>query len=122
MTRLEIFTLAVAFVAMAAVIELVRRRQLREKYALLWLGVGAVFVVMAVARRGLDALARLLGIEYGPTLLFLAAILFLLVLVAHLSWEISRLEERTRTLAEEIALLRPRKAPKESDPVAEDDG
>lgn len=118
MTRLEVFTLAVAVVAMVAVIELVRRRQLREKYALLWLGVGVLFTVMALARRALDALATTLGIDYGPTLLFLAAILFLLVLVAHLSWEISRLEERTRTLAEEIALLRPLRPEGDPDPDA----
>ena len=47
-----------------------------------------------------------MGIKYEPATFFLAAIAFLFVIVVHFSWELSRLEDRTRTLAEEVALLR----------------
>ena len=50
-----------------------------------------------------------LGVDYGPSAVFLGAIVFLLLVCMHLSWEVSRLEERTRTLAEELALLRRRR-------------
>lgn len=88
------------------ILRLVRRRQLRAKYSLLWLPLGAVFVVLGIAPGLLDWAAGKVGIYYAPALLFLAGILFLLLVAVHLSWEVSRLEERTRILAEELALMR----------------
>jgi len=88
------------------ILRLVRRRQLRAKYSLLWLPLGAVFVVLGIAPGLLDWAAGQVGIYYAPALLFLAGILFLLLVAVHLSWEVSRLEERTRILAEELALMR----------------
>jgi hypothetical protein len=105
-TRLEFFALFAALVNVVVMIELVRRRKLREKYAFLWLGVGAGGLILGVSRGLLDRLAHAVGIAYPPTLLFVFAVLFLLIVCGHLSWEVSRLEERTHILAEEIALLR----------------
>lgn len=105
--RLGVFTLLVTLGAVVMILELVRRRQLREKYALLWLGVGAVMLMLSLGRPVVDWASERIGITYGPTVVFLFAILFLLGVVGHLSFEVSRLEERTRMLAEEIALLRP---------------
>ena len=48
----------------------------------------------------------LFGIGYAPATFMLLALSFLLVLALHFSWELSRLEDRTRALAEEYALLR----------------
>jgi hypothetical protein len=108
LTRLEVVLLLVAFGAVAFILELVRRRQLREKYALLWLLVGTAGMLLTAFRPVLDRLSLVLGIAYPPAALFLFATLFLMGVVAHLSWEVSRLEDRTRRLAEEVALLRPR--------------
>lgn len=107
MTRLNlvIFIITIAFVIL--VTELVRRRALREKYALLWMGVGGVVLLLSLFRPVLDRLSSMLGIDYGPSALFLFSTLFLVGVAAHLSFEVSRLEEKTRRLAEEIALMRP---------------
>lgn len=83
---------------------LVRRQRLRAKYTLLWLGTGLVMVVLTAVPGLLDEISRRLGISYGPTTLFSAAIVLLLVVCMHFSWELSRLEERGRSLAEELAL------------------
>lgn len=88
------------------ILRLVRRRQLRVKYAFLWLSVGVVMVALAISPAILDRVSLWLGIDYGPATLFLAAITLLLLVAVHVSWELSRLEERTRKLAEELALLR----------------
>ena len=56
----------------------------------------------------LDRISLALGIAYGPSAFFLFAIFFLMMVTAHLSWELSRLEEKSRRLAEEVALLRAR--------------
>lgn len=106
MRRLDVFILVVALLNVGLMIELVRRRQLREKYALLWMSVGVGGIILGLGRTLVDRLARALGVSYGPSFVFLGAILFLLLVCMHLSWEVSRLEERTRILAEEMALLR----------------
>lgn len=107
MNRLQVVVVLLALATLGFILELVRRRQLREKYALLWLVVGGMSVLLGVFRPALDALSRTLGIAYGPSTLFLFSTVFLMLVVAHLSWEISRLEEKTRRLAEEIALMQP---------------
>lgn len=102
----EFIAVSVALAFMLFVVRLVGRQQLKEKYAFLWIGVGGIVVALSLMSEVTDRLARAVGVNYGPAIIFLLAILFLLAVVAHLSWEISRLEERTRRLAEEIALHR----------------
>jgi hypothetical protein len=95
-----------AFILLVVILELLRRRQLREKYAMLWLAVIAVILPIAIFPRALDGVATKLGIASGASLILFLGVVFLLVVSIHLSWEVSRLEEETRTLAEDAALLR----------------
>ncbi len=88
------------------ILRLLRRHHLPARFALLWLSVGAVLIFLAAFPGVLDAASDWMGISYGPTTFFLGAITLLLLVVVHFSWELSRLEERTRLLAEELALLR----------------
>jgi len=104
--RLHLVVSIVGIVGLLAILRLVRRRRLKAKYSLLWLSVGVVFVVLGLFPSVLDWAARLLGVDYPPELLWLFGTVFLVLVVMHLSWELSRLEERTRVLAEELALLR----------------
>jgi hypothetical protein len=100
------------------VLHLLRSGRLRAKYAMLWSTVGAGLVILAAFPGLLDWTAGRLGIYYPPAAFLMAAVAFLFVLGVHFSWELSRLEERTRTLAEEVALLRDdldRRARKPSD-------
>jgi hypothetical protein len=106
MSRLEVTIAIIALANVVVMTELVRRRILREKYALLYGTVGFGGLVLALGRTAFDHVARELGVSYGPALLFLVAVLFLLFLCVGLSVEVSKLEERTEILAEEIALLR----------------
>jgi len=87
------------------VIEAIRRDRLKERYALLWLGAGGVMLVLAGWRSLLDRLAVALGVLYGPSLLFLAALLFLMVILLHFSLVISEHRDKTRRLAQHLALL-----------------
>ena len=68
--------------------------------------VSIVMIPLAFYPSLLDIVARWLGIASGVSLVLFLAIVFLLLVCVHLSWEVSRLEEETRTLAEEIALIR----------------
>ena len=104
--RLHVLTGLAGVVCMLGILRLVRRRQLRAKYSLLWLAVGVAFVVLGVSPGLLDWAARKAGVAYAPDLLFLVGTLFLVLVVMHLSWELSRLEDRTKILAEDVGLMR----------------
>ncbi len=86
-------------------VHLVRRGRLREKYVGLWLTIIVGTVVLAVYPGLLELAARLLGFQLPSNLLFLVAIVLLLGVCLHLSLEVSGLEDETRVLAEEVALL-----------------
>src|SRR2546429_7965712 len=73
---------AISLAYLLFIARLVRRRQLREKYAMLWMAVGGAVVVMSLSRRPMDAVARALGIHYGPSILFLLAIMVLMAVGA----------------------------------------
>ncbi|MBN1174391.1 MAG: DUF2304 domain-containing protein [Micromonosporaceae bacterium] len=104
--KLTFVTGLTGIAVLSFVLELLRRRKLQEKYAILWLLVALLVVPLAFFPRLLDAVAQSLGIASGVSLVLFLAIVFLLLVCMHLSWEVSRLEEEGRTLAEEIALLR----------------
>jgi hypothetical protein len=90
------------------IFRLVRARQLRSKYALLWAVIGLMLLPLAAVPGLLNTVSGWLGVFYSPTIFLLVAVGFLFLVVVHYSWELSRLENRTRTLAEELALLRAR--------------
>jgi hypothetical protein len=88
------------------VLRLLRKRQMRGKYTLLWMSVLVGVFVIAAFPSILDRTSRFLHIYYSPSTLFLAAIAFLLLVCIYFSYELSRLEQRTRILAEELAIVR----------------
>ncbi|TCC00623.1 DUF2304 domain-containing protein [Micromonospora zingiberis] len=104
--KLTLVTGLTGLVLLATIVELLRRRQLREKYGMLWLGLLFVVIPLSLFPRLLDGVADLLGVASGVSLVLFLGIVFLLLVCIHLSWEVSALEEETRTLAEEFALLR----------------
>jgi hypothetical protein len=106
MSGVHLIALISALTTLTVIVELSRRRQLREKYALLWLGVGVVVAVFAISPGLFNSLAHAMGVINPPDLLAVLAALFLLVVCVHLSWELGRMEDKSRLLAEEVALLR----------------
>lgn len=105
MTGIQLLLLAFALVVLLAILELIRRRELREKYAILWFLLGATMVNLAAFPELLLWAADRLGVVEPANLLFFVAVLVLFLVVVHLSWELSRLERKTRRLAEEVAIL-----------------
>ena len=105
MTSTYLVALVGSVIILAGIVELLRRRQLGEKYAVLWLVVGIVLLVFTVFPGLLTSLSSGLGVEVPTNLMFFVGILFLVGVVLHLSWEVSRLENETRKLAEDLAIL-----------------
>jgi hypothetical protein len=93
-------------ITLVVLFEMLRRHQLREKYAVFWVVVAVLAIVVAIFPRVLFWAAEVTGVEVPSNLLFFLASIVLLVVSIQHSYELGRLEERTRTLAEEFALLR----------------
>ena len=91
---------------LVAVVELIRRGRLKEKYSLIWLFAGAVLLIFSSTRELLEYVSRLLGIYYAPSFLFLLAFLFLLLITLHFSVVVSGLSDKNKKIAQELALLR----------------
>ena len=104
----QLFAALASVALLGIVIELIRARKLRERYALLWLGTAGVILLFAAWRSGLHELSRALGIAYPPNALFVLAMLFVLVLLLHFSTVISKLSDRTTTLTQRLALMEER--------------
>jgi hypothetical protein len=104
--KLHVLAAIIGVVCLLTILRMVRRQHSRAKYSLLWIATGVAFVVLGAAPGLLDWAAREAGVAYPPELLFLVGIIFLVLVAVHLSWEMSRLEDNTRVLAEELALLR----------------
>lgn len=105
MERQVIFTIAASVIALGFVIELVRRRRLREEYSLLWLATALIMLVLSVWRDLLHGLSDLVGIAYPPNLLFLLASLQLLLILLYFSTVITRLTQENKEIAQQMALL-----------------
>ncbi|MFF0748758.1 DUF2304 domain-containing protein [Streptomyces sp. NPDC004267] len=90
----------------ACIVELLRRRKLKEKYAFLWVLTGLVIIPLGFFPSGLDNLARKVGVASGVSLILFLSVAFLFIVCLQLSNEVGHLEEESRTLSEEVALLR----------------
>lgn len=95
-----------AVLVLVIIISLLLRRQLREKYATLWLIIGLALLILAIFPGLLLGMSDLLGVEVPSNLIFALSILLLVGVTLHLSWELSRAEDEVRRVAEDVAILK----------------
>jgi hypothetical protein len=113
-SRIQVLTVFVAVLLLVGVIELVRRRRLLERYALLWLLSSLVLLGLASWRGGLDWIAQQIGVAYPPNALFIVAFGFVLWMLLHFSVAVSRLSDQSKVLAQRTALLEERMRSREA--------
>ena len=106
--RIQLVAILVTGGLFVLVFELVRRRRLMERYALLWLFASAVLLLLAVWKGLLNQIAHTIGIYYAPSALFVIAFGFILVLLLHFSLVISRLADQNKVLAQKLGMLQQR--------------
>jgi hypothetical protein len=111
--RVEVIALAV--VVCVLIFELVRRKHLMERYAILWLMAGFTVLVLGLWKGLLTTLSHAVGIYYPPSALFAVAFLFVLVMLVHFSTTVSRLSDQNKILAQRLALLQQRLEPTRDD-------
>ncbi|MDR2323368.1 DUF2304 domain-containing protein [Microbacterium sp. NPDC089698] len=95
-----------ALAMLVIVTTLLLTRRLREKYAALWIIIGLGMLILGAFPGLLLGLTSAFGVVLPANLLFAMAILLLLGVALHLSWELSQAEDEIRRAAEELAILR----------------
>lgn len=103
--RISILAAIASAILLVVILELIRRRRLREKYAILWLVTGVVLLVFSLWRSGLDTIAGFADVSYAPAILFALGALFVLVVLLHYATVISKLADQNLALAQRLAML-----------------
>ncbi len=101
----RIVSIVISLGLLFLIFELVRRRKLTEKYALLWLITGISIFILAVFQNLLDWVTHTLGISMPINTVFFSGIFFLILINIHFSLIISRMTEQNRKIAQKLALL-----------------
>jgi hypothetical protein len=106
--RVQIVALVLTAALFLGVLELVRRRRMLERYAIVWLGSATILLALAAWRGLLQEVATAVGIYYAPSALFVVAFGFVLLLLLHFSVAVSRLAEQSKLLAQRLAITEAR--------------
>lgn len=104
--RLQIIAIVIALMFMFFIFRLISKGKLREEYSFIWIVCTALLLLFSIWRDGLDVIAKLLGIYYAPSLIFLGAIFAIVVFLVHLSVVNSKQHQQIKDLAQEMALLK----------------
>jgi hypothetical protein len=120
-TRQVIFMAVISAILLLVVIELVRRRQLREEYAWLWLLAAITAPAVVIGFPLVRRFTRLVGADEPVSILYFFALIFLMIVNVHYSTKISRLTEQVKDLAQAIALATAERAGDEPACGASDD-
>ena len=104
--RLQLLAISVALLFMFFIFRLIAKGKLREEYSFIWIVCTALLLLFAIWRNGLDVIAKLMGIYYAPSLIFLGAIFAIVIFLVHLSVVNSRQHKQIKDLTQEMALLK----------------
>jgi hypothetical protein len=104
--RARVVVLAFTVLCLLLIARQVRRRQMRATYLVIWTSLCLLVIPLIAVPGAVEQVSSWLGIYYPPATVFLLAIVVLFLISLHFSRQLTRLEERTRILAEELALLR----------------
>ena len=102
----KIFALSVSIVLLIIIVELVRRRKLKEEYSVLWIITGITIIVLSSWYRLLLFVTKMIGAVLPTSTLFLFSLLFLILISLHFSVKISMLTDKLKDVSQEIALMK----------------
>jgi hypothetical protein len=106
MNRITVLAVGASTLLLLYILEMVRRRRLREEYSILWLTGSVVILVLCFKKEWLDWASQSVGIFYPPSFLFLIGMFFILLILIHFSITISKLYQMNKKIAQELALMK----------------
>jgi len=108
--RLNLFAIIGSIILLLVILELIRRRYLQERYSLVWIITGTLFLLLSIRVDILYRISNFLGFSIPSNALFFFGVLFLILIVLGLSVITSRLSVKNKILAQEVVLLKKRVA------------
>lgn len=111
--RIQIISIVVSLIFLLYVSRLIVKGKLREEYAIFWVIGTVLLIIFSFWRKGLDIIAEAVGVYSPPNLVFTAAIFAVFIYLIHLSVVVSRLHDKNRTMAQELALTKAKLKDKE---------
>ena len=106
--RQKIFAIIISLTLLIFIIELVRRKKLREEYSWLWLLTGAMILILALWYDLLQGITYLIGAGLPTSTLFFLGLVFLILIAVQFSVKVSELNNQVKNLAQENGLLKNR--------------
>jgi hypothetical protein len=94
-----------ALFTLTVVVEMLRRRRLRERHAMWWLVAGLLALLIAVFPNLLEGFSAWLGFSVPVNLVFFVSLFILFLVALQHSWELTKLEDHNRKLVERIVIL-----------------
>ncbi len=104
--KVQYFAIAGSIMLLFFIVELIRRKKIKEEYSLLWLFISIGFVILSFWRDGIEQIAIFLGIAYAPTAFLLILVMAIFLILIQFSVIISKLSESNKILAQEVGLLK----------------
>ena len=101
----RVFFIIVALIFIFIIISRVKKKRFFEKESFVWLLGSTLCLVLSIFPKTIDFISNLLGIYYGPSLLFLISIMFVLLLLFRQSEQVSLLKEQVKHLGQKIVVL-----------------
>ena len=111
-SAIQIISIVFSLFLLGVIFTLIRRKKLSEEYAILWVIIAGLFLVLSVFRGLIDAISSILGINYQPASLFLILFGCLFLLGFHFSMVISQHKKKLNDMAKTVAILEERLAEK----------
>ncbi len=106
--KIQIIIALVLIIALVGIANMVRKEALDLKFALSWLAVGVIVLILDIFPGIMNWLVHLLGIELPVNMMFFFGFCFTLMLVFILTMKVSKQSEQLKRLTQEIALLEER--------------
>jgi len=104
--RIQIISILVSLAFLFYISRLIVKGKLREEYAIFWIISTILLIVFSFWRHGLDVFAELVGVYSPPNLVFTAAIFAIFIYLIHLSVVVSKLQDKNKILAQDMALMK----------------
>jgi hypothetical protein len=108
LTRIDLIAIIGSIFLIIIILELIRRNYLKERYSLLWLTTGGVFLILSLAPGLLSTIAKCFGFQIAANALFLSGMIFLVIIALGMTVAISFLSEKNKVLTQELVLLKKR--------------
>lgn len=106
MEKIQVIAIVTSILFLLYIARLIVKGKLREEYAIVWTLCTSILILFSFWRNGLDVAAKIVGIYDPPNLIFTGAIFALIIYIVHLSVTVSKLQEQTKILAQDLAMLK----------------